>query len=271
MARLISFSGGRSSAMMLFLLKDNGLLRPDDHVVFANTGKERPETLDFINEVETKWDINIHWVEATFRKYDLEKETMVSSIGYSLCNWSTAARNGEPFSQMIDWINCGHVPNRTTRFCTKYLKIVPMQRLMNGWGIDEFDTVMGIRYDEPARYRKYKGDGNMPLVDMKITEADVFRFWSKQPFDLKLKQYEGNCDLCHLKSLKKLKTIIAEQGEGMAAWWIEQERKTNSTFLHGMDFSILTEIATNRRFSKALDTRSLIEHDLFSVSCFCGD
>ena len=106
---------------------------------------------------------------------------------------------------------------------------------------------------------------------MQVTEADVFRFWSSQSFDLNLKQYEGNCDLCHLKSLKKLKTIIAEQGEQVAAWWIEQERKTNSTFLHGMDFSTLTEIATNRRFSKSIDTRTIIEHDLFSIYCFCGD
>jgi len=38
-----------------------------------------------------------------------------------------------------------------------------------------------------------------------------------------------------------------------------------------MDFSILTEIATNCRFSKSIDSRSMIEHDLFSISCFCGD
>lgn len=48
--RLISFSGGRSSAMMLKILADNGL-RDTDHVVFANTGKERHETLDFVHEV----------------------------------------------------------------------------------------------------------------------------------------------------------------------------------------------------------------------------
>lgn len=270
MSRLISFSGGRSSAMMLRILADNGL-RDDDFVLFANTGKERPETLDFIHEVETRWNVPIVWIEGTYNPYNLETGTMVESIGSRVVNYETASRDGRPFSEMIDWVNCGIVPNRVSRFCTKYLKIVPMQRYLESLDVAEFDNVMGIRYDEPARYRKYKGDGTFPLVDMRITEADVFRFWSSQPFDLQLKQYEGNCDLCHLKSLKKLKTIIAEQGEGVAAWWIEQERKTNSMFLHGMDFSILTEIATNRRFSKALDTRSLIEHDLFSVSCFCGD
>lgn len=270
MSRLISFSGGRSSAMMLRILADNGL-RDDDFVLFANTGKERPETLDFIHEVETRWNVPIVWIEGTYNPYNLETGTMVESIGFRVVNYETASRDGRPFSEMIDWVNCGTVPNRVSRFCTRYLKIVPMQRYLESLEVRDFDNVMGIRYDEPARYRKYKGDGTFPLVDMQVTEADVFRFWSAQPFDLKLKQYEGNCDLCHLKSLRKLKTIIAEQGEQVAVWWIEQERKTNSTFLHGMDFLILTEIATNRRFSKALDTRSLIEHDLFSVSCFCGD
>jgi len=47
---IISFSGGRTSAYMLhqIIAAHDGLL-PDDIVVcFANTGKERPETLDFV-------------------------------------------------------------------------------------------------------------------------------------------------------------------------------------------------------------------------------
>lgn len=270
MPRLISFSGGRSSAMMLKIIADNGFC-DDDFVLFANTGKERPETLDFVHEVGNRWGIPIVWIEGTFGPYNLETGTMVESVGFKVVDYHNASRNGEPFSAMNSWVNCGHVPNRVTRFCTKYLKVIPMKRYLESLGIDDFDNVMGIRFDEPARYRKYKGDGTFPLVDMRITEADVFRFWSAQPFDLQLKQYEGNCDLCHLKSLKKLKTIIAEQGEQISDWWIKEERKTNSTFLTGIDFSILTEIATNRRFSKSIDTRAMIEHDLFSISCFCGD
>lgn len=270
MSRLLSFSGGRSSAMMLKIMLDNGL-QPDDYILFANTGKERPETLDFVHEVETRWSVPIVWIEGTFGDYDLTEGTMVSSVGFRVVNYETASRDGQPFSAMIEWINCGRVPSRNARFCTKYLKVIPMQRYMESIGQQDFDTVMGIRFDEPTRYRKYKGDGTFPLVDFKITEADVFRFWSGQSFDLRLKQYEGNCDLCHLKSFKKLKTIIAEQ-PARADWWIEQERKTNSQFFgEGFDFSQLKKIATGKRFSKAVDVRQLVEHDLFSISCFCGD
>lgn len=257
--------------MMLKILADNGL-QSDDFVLFANTGKERNETLDFVHEVETRWKIPIVWIEGTFGDYDFEEgDTMVSSVGFRLVNYETASRDGQPFSEMIDWINCGRVPSRNARFCTKYLKIVPMQRYLESVGVYDYDTVMGIRFDEPNRYRKYRGDGTFPLVDFQISEPDVFRFWSAQPFDLRLKQFEGNCDLCHLKSFKKLKTIIAEQPD-RADWWIEQERKTNSQFFSdGFSFDALRQLATGRRFSKSVDVRELVEHDLFSISCFCGD
>lgn len=44
---LISFSGGRTSAYMLheILRAHDGTLPPDVYVTFANTGKEREETL----------------------------------------------------------------------------------------------------------------------------------------------------------------------------------------------------------------------------------
>lgn len=47
---IISFSGGRSSGYMLheILMAHEGTLPDDVHVVFANTGKEMGETLDFV-------------------------------------------------------------------------------------------------------------------------------------------------------------------------------------------------------------------------------
>ena len=49
----ISFSGGRTSGFMLKqILNTYGGELPDDiKVCFANTGKEMPETLDFVHEV----------------------------------------------------------------------------------------------------------------------------------------------------------------------------------------------------------------------------
>ena len=50
---VISFSGGRSSAYMLYhILKAHNFKLPDYiKVIFANTGKEMPQTLDFVRDV----------------------------------------------------------------------------------------------------------------------------------------------------------------------------------------------------------------------------
>lgn len=254
--------------MMLKILLDNGL-QPDDHIIFANTGKERAETLDFIHECETRWDVPVVWIEATFRPYNLEIETMQSSVGFRVVNYETAARKGEPYSAMNRWINCGHVPSRASPFCTKYLKTIPMALYMQSQGHEEYEELWGIRYDEPDRWRRAKAKGILlPLVDMNVFERDVFRFWSAQPFDLQLKTYEGNCDLCIKKSEKKLLTILAEN-PGIEEWWQDEEIATASTF-NMVPIPLLVQ-ASRRKFRRAIDARIQKEEDLFSVSCFCGD
>lgn len=58
---LISFSGGRTSAYMLFKILEahGGVLPPDVHVVFANTGREREETLRFVHQCASRWNVRI--------------------------------------------------------------------------------------------------------------------------------------------------------------------------------------------------------------------
>lgn len=61
----ISFSGGRTSAYMLWrILQAHGGTLPDDVVVtFANTGREREETLRFVHECGARWGVRIAWLE----------------------------------------------------------------------------------------------------------------------------------------------------------------------------------------------------------------
>ena len=46
---VISFSGGRTSGLMLRRIMDAGLGK-DVHILFSNTGKEREETLQFVHD-----------------------------------------------------------------------------------------------------------------------------------------------------------------------------------------------------------------------------
>lgn len=63
-----TFSGGRTSAFMVLLLKEHPKYKDFDKVyIFANTGKERSETLEFINKCDKEWGLSIVWIEANVK------------------------------------------------------------------------------------------------------------------------------------------------------------------------------------------------------------
>jgi len=93
----ISFSGGRTSAYMLWaIMEANGGLPDRVRVVFANTGRERPETLDFVAEVNRRWGVGVTWVE--FRR---------GAPGYEVVDRQGASLDGQPFDPLTGCATCG--------------------------------------------------------------------------------------------------------------------------------------------------------------------
>lgn len=88
----ISFSGGRTSAYMLWrVLQENGGKLPDDAIVcFANTGKEDEATLRFVQKCSDEWDVPIKLLEY-----------IPDAPGYRIVSFDTASRHGEPFEKVI--------------------------------------------------------------------------------------------------------------------------------------------------------------------------
>jgi len=222
----ISFSGGRTSGYMLKLIWDQfgGTLPPDIIPVFANTGKERPETLDFIHAFTEVWGIPIRWVE--WRPY---------SPFFEEVDYASASRAGEPFSALI--AKKGMPPNWQARFCTQLLKVETMTSLMASLGYPNgsYLEVIGLRHDEGHRllkmYERNDKDNRRcvaPLDKAKITLADVRSFWRSQPFDLALDPGEGNCDLCFLKGRGLRKELIRRGADWK--WWSEQEKSVSGFF-----------------------------------------
>ena len=245
--------------MMLRILTLNGL-KPDTHIVFANTGKEREETLVFVNECAKRWNLPIVWIESIVNPAKGE------GVGFRIVTFETASRNGEPFEQLISKFG---LPNRVSRFCTGDLKIKPMKKYMQSLGYDRWQIAMGIRADEPNRLRQFAGEPytvEHPLNDWGISVQHVNEFWAynKQGFDLGLKSYEGNCDLCHLKSLKKKRQIIRDK-PAVTGWWEKQERRTGSQF----DATCTVSQLKRATLSAPMFFDSLVEN--LDIACFCGD
>lgn len=178
----ISFSGGRSSAYMLWkVLESHGGKLPSDSVaVFANTGKEDPRTLEFVQNCGNRWGVPVRWLEYSD-----------TGLGFREVDFYTASRHGEPFDALID--RKKYLPNAVTRFCTAELKIKPINAWLMHQGWSDFDMLVGIRADEPARIAKMP-HLHKPLAMTGVTKQFVKAWWKEQPFNLQAE--DGNCELC---------------------------------------------------------------------------
>lgn len=237
----IAFSGGRTSAYMLHqILEANGDLPERVQVLFQNTGREMPQTLDFVQEVGDRWNVPIVWLEYRGSKPWFEQ-----------VSHNSASRNGEPFDTLISKRKM--LPNAAMRFCTVEMKIKTARRYCRQLGWRRWHTARGIRHDE--KHRATASSDKVitnwhPLVEAGVTKEDIAAFWRGQPFGLRLPHLEngnpfGNCDGCFLKS-EASKALLIRQYPERAAWWAEHERKIGATFRDNMDLTQLASFVTRQ-------------------------
>lgn len=241
----IAFSGGRSSAYMLHeILRENGSLPERVVVSFQNTGREMPETLDFVREVGERWGVPIVWLEY---RTDFPR--------FALVDHARASRDGEPFEQLIR--KRKFLPNQQARFCTTELKLRAVKRYLVSIGWSRWVTATGLRADEAWRLNKKKKIKDRwvnwpPMVAAGVSKNDVAEFWRRQSFDLRLPNHDGktplgNCDGCFLKA-EAIQAHLAANYPDRHAWWERME-------------SVASELTsgTGATFSKRFAKRDLRE------------
>ena len=266
----ISFSGGRTSAYMLWrVLQSNGGLPDEAIVCFANTGKEDEKTLEFVRDCSVNWDVPITWIE-----YRDDEQ------GYLIVDFDTAARNGEPFESIIR--KYGFLPNPMARFCTVSLKIRPMAKYLKFIGLTETASegenfsMIGIRADEQRRAAKIPDKSRVPLVTAQITKEIVGDFWKQHSFDLGLaningESYEGNCDLCMLKNTHKIQALINAKPE-RAIWWAKMESLAVNLGAEPSGSVFRTDRPNYAKMMQyAKQQQNLFDPQEEAISCFCGD
>lgn len=241
----IAFSGGRTSAYLLRQLLDaNGALPSRAVIAFQNTGREMPETLDFVRDVGAYWNAPVVWLEYRPRKaledwqfalvekifghdYALKLAAwwVPDARGFAEVNHNSAARDGEPFIALI--FHRRFLPNVRARFCTIEMKVRTAKRFLVSRGWKHWTNGVGLRADEPKRLNKPKPRDRWtvwhPLATAGVTKEIVGEFWKAQPFDLMLpnvngKCWLGNCDGCFLKSEANVVRLGVEHPE-RALWW----------------------------------------------------
>ena len=119
----VSFSGGRSSAYMLYkFLEANRKQGLPIHyaVIFANTGKEHPATLDFVREVGRRWKVRIHWVEYRYHA-GAKGGAKDPRHRHKVVNYDTASREGEPYQSLLK-VEVGIYQTKCSEFAQWNLK-----------------------------------------------------------------------------------------------------------------------------------------------------
>ena len=266
----ISFSGGRTSAYMLWrVLQSNGGLPDEAKVCFANTGKEEEATLRFVDRCSKEWGVPITWVEYRV------------GPAFEVVTFESASRNGEPFEAIIQQRG-GYLPNKVARYCSSEMKTRTMHRYLKNLGWEDWDTLIGIRADEPRRVSKfranprpeYKGEEvHMPLAIEQVSAEQVGEFWDQQSFDLELpningKTMHGNCDLCYLKPASQILSLIQEKPE-RAIWWAAMEQKAEAVADSASRFRL--DRPSYAQMAKFAEQQMDMFSDEEGIACFCGD
>ena len=162
----VSFSGGKDSTALLFLLLDEGYRV--DQVVFFDTGWEFPQMLEHIEKVKQMIDVpflHLH-PEKPFDWWMLEYPVYPRSAGYK------KEKVGPPLRLGYGW------PSNMRRWCTR----------MKHEAIDKFCIpnslhYIGIAFDEQHRRSQRLPTFRYPLIDWEVTEKDALECCTLLGFD----------------------------------------------------------------------------------------
>jgi hypothetical protein len=273
-----SVSAGYSSVMMAIKLKE---WYPDHNIIYAmaNTSKERKESLEFMNECDKYFGLNMTWIETKFNKRG-------DGVDFKVVDFKDLKVNGEIFEEGIKKLG---IPCKINKWCNRDMKIMPLKKFADSiFGLNNYSIAVGLRADELDRVKKdYKENNTFyPLMDKGITTKDRNKFWSLQPIKIKIPAFKGNCDLCFEKSNRKLATII-KQDPKTSEWWIDMTKKYSQLLIDekpsynsfaengGMNFyrnnlSIFELIEMSKKPFRQATDEYVYENDLFDLEGDCG-
>jgi len=223
MQKVISFSGGQSSALMTILNYAHG-----DIVLFQDTGREHQKTYKFINDFEA------------------HEKIPITRIKFS--------QTADPFRSLLEKKKYKIIPNRVRRICTVELKILTAKRYLRSQGIQKFINLIGFRADEKRRVLDYKNPAKkvqiqFPLYAAGINKAMVNEYWNNKPYKLEVPNILGNCTLCFMKGKNAIAAILSVYPE-LADVWIEDEKLVGKTYLQGISIEQIRNYAQNNLFKE---------------------
>lgn len=166
MKKVVSFSGGRTSAYLCYLMKER--FGDDVDFVFMDTGAEHPKTYEFIGNVDENFmkgglaHIRTSYTPIgtrTGNEFEIMKlpkfALKTSSIKGRLLRGLQLIEGAVVGCNLTSWKGMTKkygVPYIGGMFCNDRMKLVPYNKYCNFvYGKKGYQTWLGIRFDEPAR------------------------------------------------------------------------------------------------------------------------
>ena len=272
-------SAGLTSVMMSIKMTE---WYPNHNIVnvFLNTGKEDVKSLDFMNECDKYYNLNLIWLESVI---DLKKGT---GSNYKITSFDKLDIDGLIFENGIKKYG---IPSRVNKWCNRELKLVPLKKYADDlFEENNYSLAIGLRTDEIDRISDNYLINNIfyPPFENKIDSRLRNKFWKDEPIKLNIKAYEGNCDFCFEKSKRKRMTIANENPDKLI-WWDKMEKKYSLISIKGKEqynemvenggayFGRMNESTqqlikdSKKPFKKAND-EYIYENDLFDFEDQCG-
>jgi hypothetical protein len=201
MKQVVSFSGGRTSAYLLSLFKDN----KDAVFIFCDTGAEHPNTYEFIKQCVDYFDIDLICLRAVINQGKgigvTYKQVSVDSIGWVLSMFADISKKyGGPF-------------HPSGAHCTQHLKTIPFYKYCDDfYGKGNYVTWLGIRVDELKRLKPKKGVKYLAELSQ-MDKNGILGYWRDMPFDLDLDEWLGNCVFCIKKPINRVALATLSEPE----------------------------------------------------------
>ena len=204
MQKVVSFSGGRTSAYLVWLMEKTKKAGEKIVYIFMDTGAEHQKTYDFVRAVSKHFGVEIICL-----RVDINPE-LGKANGYRVVSIDEIGPDLKPWSDMIK--KCG-VPYFGGAFCTDRMKLGPFTKYCNEhFGKGSYETWLGIRADEPKRLSKK--DGIRYLAEISdFDKQDILDWWGEQDFDPGIDEWLGNCVFCMKKSDLKLAAAQRDEPE----------------------------------------------------------
>lgn len=218
MNHVVNFSGGRTSAYLVYLIEQmrkSGEWTEPVEYIFMETCAEHPKSYKFIKKCVEYFGIELTCLRGDFKQSVGDGATYevvsIDDLKYDMVNG--------PFAQILKKYS---VPTVMSKWCTSRMKEETHDKYCDDkYGKGNYVTWLGIRADEQSRLKIGKRPDLRYMAEITDFEKDdVLDFWSGMPFDLEIQEHLGNCVFCIKKSINKIALAVRDEPE-LANQWMQ--------------------------------------------------